>query len=109
MGIASGSGPYIEGVRRGQFGVEIGNVMTVEALGLSLEPDGLHLNTQSQVKLGGLLGDAYRRFPSHPMASPLRSAASGCAPTPADLSVIFVTILRIVTLVVLCWVHVMLY
>ncbi|XP_023525343.1 probable carbohydrate esterase At4g34215 [Cucurbita pepo subsp. pepo] len=80
VGIASGEGPYKEGVRRGQFGIEVMNVMTVDAyaLGLSFEPDGLHLNTHSQVKLGGVLADAYRRFPPHPLAaSPLlRSAAS---------------------------------
>ncbi|XP_022140685.1 probable carbohydrate esterase At4g34215 [Momordica charantia] len=75
VGIASGDGPYKEGVRRGQFGIELRNVMTVDALGLPLEPDGLHLNTPAQVKLGGLLADAYRRFPSHPLASPLRNAA----------------------------------
>lgn len=75
VGIASGEGPYKEGVRRGQFGMELVNVMTIDALGLPLEPDGLHLNTPSQVRLGGLLADAYRRFPSHPLATPLTNAA----------------------------------
>lgn len=75
VGIASGEGEYKEGVRRGQFGIDLVNVMIVDALGLPLEPDGLHLTTTSQVRLGGLLADAYRRFPSHPLATPLTNAA----------------------------------
>ncbi|KAL0545593.1 hypothetical protein IC582_015482 [Cucumis melo] len=75
VGIASGEGEYKEGVRRGQFGIDLVNVMIVDALGLPLEPDGLHLTTPSQVRLGGLLAHAYRRFPSHPLATPLTNAA----------------------------------
>ena len=59
MALASGSGPFIETVREAQLGVYLLNVRTVDAKGLPLEPDGLHLTSPSQVRLGEMLADAY--------------------------------------------------
>lgn len=62
MILASGEGPYIEEVREAQLNIGLPNVKCVDAEGLPLEPDGLHLTTQAQVRLGEMLADAYLRF-----------------------------------------------
>ena len=62
MAIASGSGPYIDTIREAQLGVNLLNVRTVDAKGLTLEPDMLHLTTPSQVRLGEMLADTYFQF-----------------------------------------------
>ncbi|XP_062025283.1 probable carbohydrate esterase At4g34215 isoform X1 [Rosa rugosa] len=59
VAIASGSGPYIETIREAQMGIDLLNVRTVDAKGLTLEPDRLHLTTPSQVRLGEMLANAY--------------------------------------------------
>ncbi|XP_050366834.1 probable carbohydrate esterase At4g34215 [Argentina anserina] len=62
VAIASGAGPYMERIREAQLGVELLNVRTVDAKGLTLEPDRLHLTTPSQVRLGEMLADTYFQF-----------------------------------------------
>lgn len=63
MALASGyEATLIEIVREAQLGVDLLNVTTVDAKGLPLEPDGLHLTTPAQVKLGKMLADAYLQF-----------------------------------------------
>ncbi|KAJ4734259.1 hypothetical protein LUZ62_018158 [Rhynchospora pubera] len=52
VGLASGEGPYIKIVRKAQKEIRLPNVKYVDALGLKLESDHLHLTTQSQVQLG---------------------------------------------------------
>ncbi|CAI9281927.1 unnamed protein product [Lactuca saligna] len=52
VALASGAGPYIERVREAQLGTWLVNLRTVDAMGLRLEPDRLHLTTTSQVTLG---------------------------------------------------------
>ncbi|XP_060216719.1 probable carbohydrate esterase At4g34215 [Lycium barbarum] len=59
VALASGQGPFIEGVREGQLGINPADVITVDCLGLPLEPDGLHLGTLAQVQLGYKLADAF--------------------------------------------------
>ncbi|XP_042753973.1 probable carbohydrate esterase At4g34215 isoform X2 [Lactuca sativa] len=59
VALASGEGEYVEMVREGQLGMDLVNLRTVDAKGLSLEPDGLHLTTPSQVSLGHMLADAF--------------------------------------------------
>ncbi|MCD7456705.1 hypothetical protein HAX54_032816 [Datura stramonium] len=59
VALASGQGPFMEGVREAQLGINLANVITVDALGLPLEPDGLHLSTPAQVQLGYKLADAF--------------------------------------------------
>lgn len=78
MALASGSGPYIEIVREAQLGINLPNVICVDAKGLALESDDLHLTTAAQVQLGGMLADALSQtFPSRlsPISNdaPLRS------------------------------------
>ncbi|TQD95416.1 hypothetical protein C1H46_018974 [Malus baccata] len=67
--ILSGDNKYMEKGREAQLGMEIPNVMCVDARGLELKDDHLHLTSKSQVlQLGRLLADAYlQRFgPSEP-------------------------------------------
>ncbi|XVE70143.1 hypothetical protein DITRI_Ditri10aG0048000 [Diplodiscus trichospermus] len=69
VALASGEGPYTAEVREAQLKIGLQNVKCVDARGLPLEPDELHLTTPAQVKLGEMLGDAFLRF----RPSPLRS------------------------------------
>ncbi|KAK0576366.1 hypothetical protein LWI29_016235 [Acer saccharum] len=48
VALASGQGPYIDILREGQLENNLLNVRTVDAKGLPLEPDELHLTTPSQ-------------------------------------------------------------
>lgn len=66
MVLASGQGRYIEEVREAQLKIEVPNVENVDAKGLPLEPDGLHLTTPAQVRLGDMLARAFLHFqPNH--------------------------------------------
>ncbi|KAL6545111.1 hypothetical protein OROHE_009776 [Orobanche hederae] len=46
-------------VRKAQLELELPCVRCVDAKGLKLEPDGIHLTTASQVQLGEMLADAF--------------------------------------------------
>ncbi|KAF6176206.1 hypothetical protein GIB67_023497 [Kingdonia uniflora] len=59
VAIASGDKPYMETVREAQMGINIPNVVCVDAKGLPLKEDNLHLTTEAQVQLGKMLADAY--------------------------------------------------
>ncbi|KAK9073400.1 hypothetical protein SSX86_007724 [Deinandra increscens subsp. villosa] len=59
VALASGEGEYVEMVREAQLGMDLVNLRTVDAKGLSLESDGLHLTTPSQVSLGRMLADTF--------------------------------------------------
>ncbi|KAJ9560174.1 hypothetical protein OSB04_005334 [Centaurea solstitialis] len=63
-GTCIGEGPYLEIVREAQLGMDLVNLRTIDAKGLSLEPDGLHLTTPSQVSLGTMLANAFMQ--THP-------------------------------------------
>ncbi|PKI48065.1 hypothetical protein CRG98_031582 [Punica granatum] len=58
VALASKVGPYTETVRAAQLGISLPNVRTVDAMGLPLEPGGLHLTTPAQVQLGKMLARA---------------------------------------------------
>ncbi|OMO63283.1 hypothetical protein COLO4_32601 [Corchorus olitorius] len=60
VAIVSGDEKYIEKVREAQFGINLPNVLCVDAKGLPLKEDNLHLTTEAQVKLGQILADAFR-------------------------------------------------
>lgn len=62
VALASGSGPYIEIVRQAQLGIDLLNLKTVDAKGLPLQPDRLHLSTPAQVDLGKIMADAFLQF-----------------------------------------------
>ncbi|KAK4777993.1 hypothetical protein SAY87_018180 [Trapa incisa] len=59
VAIASGDSRYIERVREAQLGIDLPNVVCVDAKGLPLKEDHLHLTTEAQVRLGLMLAEAY--------------------------------------------------
>lgn len=59
MAICSGEEKYLEKVREVQLGMKVPNVVCVDAKGLELKDDHLHLTTKAQVQLGQMLADAY--------------------------------------------------
>ncbi|XP_061368878.1 probable carbohydrate esterase At4g34215 [Gastrolobium bilobum] len=58
VAITSGS-EYIEKVREAQKGIDLAKVICVDAKGLQLKEDNLHLTTEAQVQLGHMLAEAY--------------------------------------------------
>ncbi|KAJ9567451.1 hypothetical protein OSB04_003417, partial [Centaurea solstitialis] len=58
VAIASGQGSLVESVRKAQLATKIRKVRCVDAKGLGLLEDNLHLSTPAQVRLGGMLADA---------------------------------------------------
>ncbi|XP_019245259.1 PREDICTED: probable carbohydrate esterase At4g34215 [Nicotiana attenuata] len=59
-------GPYIEEVRAAQLGINLSNVIKIDAEGLELGPDGLHITTPAQVQLGHIFAHAFLRFNNFP-------------------------------------------
>jgi lysophospholipase L1-like esterase len=59
VALASGEGNYTGKVRASQKGIQLQNVITVDAYGLPLLDDNLHLNTEAQVRLGHMLAQSY--------------------------------------------------
>lgn len=59
MAITSGDGKYIEKIRKIQKEIDVPNVVCVDAKGLELKEDKLHLTTKAHVKLGKMIADAY--------------------------------------------------
>ncbi|WOG90728.1 hypothetical protein DCAR_0309972 [Daucus carota subsp. sativus] len=76
VALASGSGPFIAKVREAQLGTELPNVWCVDAKGLQLQPDGLHLSTPAQIQLGKMLAHAYLQT----IPSPIHSGAARRVP-----------------------------
>ncbi|XAR72933.1 Acetylxylan esterase [Bertholletia excelsa] len=74
VAIASGEDKYIEIVREAQKSIDLPNVVCVDARGLALKEDNLHLTTEAQVQLGGMFADAYLAHfapkPQTPSSSP---------------------------------------
>ncbi|KAG2564925.1 hypothetical protein PVAP13_7NG108600 [Panicum virgatum] len=64
VGLASGEGNYTDIVREGQKNIKLPNVILVDAIGLPLQDDQLHLSTEAQLWLGDMLGQAYLKFNS---------------------------------------------
>ncbi|XP_060173243.1 probable carbohydrate esterase At4g34215 [Lycium barbarum] len=59
VALATGEGRYTEVIRKAQLGINLPNVRSVDAKGLSIGPDFLHLTTPAQVHLGKILADAF--------------------------------------------------
>lgn len=59
VAIASGDSKYLEKIREIQKGIDLPNVVCVDAMGLELKQDNLHLTTKAQVLLGHMLAEAY--------------------------------------------------
>ncbi|KAM0825868.1 hypothetical protein ACQ4PT_069255 [Festuca glaucescens] len=64
VGLASGEGNYTDIVREAQQNVNLPNVIYVDAMGLPLSDDQLHLSTEAQLQLGEMLAQAYLEFNS---------------------------------------------
>ncbi|XP_030540093.1 probable carbohydrate esterase At4g34215 [Rhodamnia argentea] len=77
VAIASGQGPFTETVRKAQLGLDLPNVQTVDAKGLPLEPDQLHLTTPAQVQLGRMLAGAFLRSMSRSASLVGEASTSG--------------------------------
>ncbi|WCJ35490.1 hypothetical protein M5689_016745 [Euphorbia peplus] len=69
VGLASGEGPFVEEIRKAQLGIKVKNVQSVDAKGLPLGPDRLHLTTPAEVHLGQMLADAFLHSSSSSMFS----------------------------------------
>ncbi|KAL7206457.1 hypothetical protein ACSBR2_019217 [Camellia fascicularis] len=69
VAIASGEEKYMETVREAQKSIDLPNVVCVDAKGLALGYDNLHLTTESQVQLGIMLADAYLKHFEQPTCS----------------------------------------
>ncbi|XP_068655044.1 probable carbohydrate esterase At4g34215 [Aristolochia californica] len=59
VALASGEERWREVVREAQLKMDVHNVVCVDAMGLELRDDHLHLTTKAQVELGRMLADAY--------------------------------------------------
>ncbi|KAL6964042.1 hypothetical protein U1Q18_035095 [Sarracenia purpurea var. burkii] len=59
VAIGSGDDKYMEAVREAQKSIDLPSVVCVDAKGLALGEDNLHLTTEAQVRLGRILADAY--------------------------------------------------
>ncbi|PHT32458.1 putative carbohydrate esterase [Capsicum baccatum] len=59
-------GPYEEEIREAQLGIQLPNVRTVDANGLKVGPDNVHLSTSAEVQLGQMLAQAFLEFGSDP-------------------------------------------
>ena len=58
VALASGF-EYTEKVREAQKAIDLPNVICVDAKGLALKEDNMHLTTESQVQFGQMLAEAY--------------------------------------------------
>ncbi|KAI3777383.1 hypothetical protein L1987_47183 [Smallanthus sonchifolius] len=74
VAITSGQGPYMETVRKAELGIKLQKVRCVDAKGLPLLQDNLHLSTQAQVQLGQMLADAF--FIQNHVATPSNNTTS---------------------------------
>ncbi|KAG2287062.1 hypothetical protein Bca52824_046666 [Brassica carinata] len=76
VALATGARPYLDVVRKAQLETDLENVNCVDAMGLPLEPDGLHLTTSSQVRLGKMMVDAFLAIRPIPSSAKLFSGLS---------------------------------
>ncbi|XP_010515780.1 PREDICTED: probable carbohydrate esterase At4g34215 isoform X1 [Camelina sativa] len=91
VALATGAGPYLDAVRKAQLKTDLKNVYCVDAMGLPLEPDGLHLTTSSQVRLGQMIAQSFAdNIPNsaQPLYMPLLITSFCCS-----LYIIFLEIL----------------
>ncbi|XP_059287513.1 probable carbohydrate esterase At4g34215 [Lycium ferocissimum] len=64
VALATELGPYKKIIRQAQLGIHLRNMKTVDANGLKVGPDYVHLSTQAQVQLGQMLANAFLKFAS---------------------------------------------
>ncbi|XP_070047939.1 probable carbohydrate esterase At4g34215 isoform X1 [Nicotiana tomentosiformis] len=64
VALATTLGHYKEIIREAQLGIHLRNVKTVDANGLKVGPDFVHLSTPAEVQLGQMLANAFLKFGS---------------------------------------------
>ncbi|KAK4428839.1 putative carbohydrate esterase [Sesamum alatum] len=62
VALASAEGPYIDEVRKAQLEIDLPNVKCVDAKGMKIGHDGLHLSTDGEVQVGKMMADAFAQF-----------------------------------------------
>lgn len=78
VAIISGDGKYVEKVREARPGINLPNMVCVDAKGLHLKEDHLQLTTESQVKLGHILADAYLKDSASSLLALLKVKGIDC-------------------------------
>ncbi|KAJ0971013.1 hypothetical protein J5N97_018972 [Dioscorea zingiberensis] len=97
VALASSEGNFTEIVREAQKGIKLPNVVCVDAKGLALEEDNLHLTTQSQVHVGKMLAAAYLR---HAKSHLQRSLFENCQAS-MEYNLFLILLLKISCLLIL--------
>ncbi|KAI3907674.1 hypothetical protein MKW98_016318, partial [Papaver atlanticum] len=64
VALASGQGHFLGTVRKSQLELNLPNGRCVDAYGVPLSTDYVHLTTQAQVRVGKLLAKAFYSFDS---------------------------------------------
>lgn len=59
MALASGEGHYVEEIRSAQLGIKLPGVKCIDAKGLEMEPDNVHLTAPAEVRLGEMFAHAF--------------------------------------------------
>ncbi|KAL0352066.1 UNVERIFIED_CONTAM: putative carbohydrate esterase [Sesamum calycinum] len=62
VALASAEGPYIDDIRKAQLGIDLPNVKCVDAKGMKIGYDGLHLSTEGEIHVGQMMADAFAQF-----------------------------------------------
>lgn len=60
--VTSGDGDFVKEMREVQKTINLPNLKQVDSKGLELQLDNLHLTTESEIKVGHMLADAYLQF-----------------------------------------------
>lgn len=62
--VTSGDGKFVKEIRESQQAINVANLKQVDSQGLPLQGDHVHLTTESAIKVGHMLADAFLQFPS---------------------------------------------
>ncbi|XP_004252750.1 probable carbohydrate esterase At4g34215 isoform X1 [Solanum lycopersicum] len=65
VALATTLGPYMKEIRKAQLRINLPNVKTVDANGLKVGPDYVHLSTQAEAQLGQMMAQAFLEFGSY--------------------------------------------
>ncbi|XP_047975874.1 probable carbohydrate esterase At4g34215 [Salvia hispanica] len=60
--VTSGDGDFVKEMREIQKTINVPNLKQVDSKGLELQVDNLHLTTESEIKVGQMLANAYLQF-----------------------------------------------
>ncbi|KAK6138855.1 hypothetical protein DH2020_027402 [Rehmannia glutinosa] len=65
---ADQGGEYLDKVRKAQMDIKLPNLRNIDALGMKLKTDRVHLSTEAEVEVGKRLADAFLQFTVSPLA-----------------------------------------